>query len=235
MKTKILFTLALSVLIIQGCASREKTELTVKGLTAVASQDQKNDPYGAVVSKKKHMVSISYYKDLGYIKDKAVFNMIVKNGGENPFKISDNSISVVFKKNGKNRQRVHVQSLPEFIKDTEYDFQNDEKEKIKLIFMDVESTARRIDSSSSDEAKKSMAEIFAMKFTNKVQKIQYRREQYNQRENIYLKEQTIMPGDSISTIISCDTREIPHEIIGNFEVTVSIDGEEHNFTFIREL
>ncbi|MBN1903463.1 MAG: hypothetical protein JW927_00015 [Deltaproteobacteria bacterium] len=51
--------------------------------------------------------------------------------------------------------------------------------------------------------------------------------------DLYLNQKTIMPRESISVLISCRTNEIPRRITGDIKIKVSIDGEEHVFTFNR--
>jgi hypothetical protein len=58
------------------------------------------------------------------------------------------------------------------------------------------------------------------------------------REALYdfiVKPQTIMPGDSCSGIFICDTSEMGPETEGSFRVIVSVEREEHQFTFNRNL
>jgi hypothetical protein len=50
-----------------------------------------------------------------------------------------------------------------------------------------------------------------------------------------LKKQVIMPGNSYTGIVICDTHDINTATEGNFHVSVSIDGEEHKFAFYRGL
>lgn len=50
---------------------------------------------------------------------------------------------------------------------------------------------------------------------------------------IILKPQRIMPGSSFSSIVVCDTGAMTSRIKGIFKIVVSIDNEEHQFTFTR--
>jgi hypothetical protein len=69
----------MAILFLNGCAIIHEIELI-----PVASPDQKRDPYGAVVSKKMHMVSILLYKEIRFMRDNAIFNIIIENGGKEP-------------------------------------------------------------------------------------------------------------------------------------------------------
>lgn len=227
LKSKRLINFILLFFIFQGCTSIDKTKLAV-----VALSDQKTDPYGAVVSDKKNMISISCYSDLDFMKDCIIFKSIIKNGGEMPIKISSNNISVSFKENSKNWEpkKVHVLTLDEFIRISEDNFQDDEVERINKILQEMEKTAREMDGAYD---RKAIAEMFAFRFIKIVDRIHLKHDQFNGRDVIYLKEQNIIPGESISAIFACDTGKILPGIKGEFIITILMDSEEHNFTFLR--
>ncbi|MBN1903462.1 MAG: hypothetical protein JW927_00010 [Deltaproteobacteria bacterium] len=98
MKINFMFLLILSILFLHGCATTHKMELT-----AVALPDQKTDPYGAVVSVKMHIVSISPYKEISYMNANDIFNLIIENGGEELITIGYENITVIFEGNDKKR------------------------------------------------------------------------------------------------------------------------------------
>lgn len=52
---------------------------------------------------------------------------------------------------------------------------------------------------------------------------------------IMLRPQVIMPNQSVSGIFVCDTSEMKNDVEGDFKITVTIDDEEHKFTFTRRL
>ena len=54
-------------------------------------------------------------------------------------------------------------------------------------------------------------------------------------EEIVIRPQSILPDNSFSGIVVCDTRAMNKDVEGNFKIVVSIDSEEHNFTFNRSL
>lgn len=239
MKIKTLILLILSILFSQSCTSTDADKMA---LTVIASSDQKTDPNGGVVSEKKHMVSVSHYREMDFIKDKAIFKIIIENNGREPVKISNENISVTFKGKGMGGKfkNIHIQSLPEFMKNLDYDFHNDEKKKINYLFRQAEMTAKKIeDTPPIAHAKESIAESFVQKFILTVNKIELKREQFKKLEEIMpdflLKEQTILPGSIINAIMACNTSEIGPEEIGNFEVIIFLDGEMHRFTFERYL
>jgi hypothetical protein len=54
-------------------------------------------------------------------------------------------------------------------------------------------------------------------------------------QEILLQPRTIMPDNSFTGIVVCDTRDMNSETEGNFQITVSFDKEDHRFTFKRSL
>jgi hypothetical protein len=203
-------------------------------LTAVALPDQKTDPYGAVVSEKWHMVSIAPYKKLSYMNDNAIFNVIVENGGEEPITIGNENISMIFEGHDKKRtvKKLDVLSAREFMNDVLYKYQ-------KRMINDMVYFTRDNDYIYADSG------LFNVIFANvpngystsryltleeTFRKLKTLRETL---PDLILNQKTIMPRESIAALISCRTNEIPRGIKGDFKISVSIDGEEHLFTFNR--
>lgn len=205
----------------QACTSKDK-------LVAVLSSDQKIDPYGVVVSEKKHTVSISYYPQISFLKSNILFNLIIENKGDKPVKISNDNISVKFLMNGNkwDSKETHIQSLPEFTQDLKYDLQSEEKEKINDALRELDML--QVMESPSAEAR----------FNDKVTDIRLKRQEYEKLEDLVpdllLTKQTIMPGIILNAVVSCDTHGIEPDMKGDFEVTVSIDGEQHKFVFFQK-
>ena len=50
-----------------------------------------------------------------------------------------------------------------------------------------------------------------------------------------IKQQAIMPGETYSSMLICDTSNINTKTEGRFKIVVSIDNEEHKFIFNRGL
>ncbi len=226
MKHKIVLGIISAALIIQGCSSINKT-----GYKTVASMDQKTDPYGDVVSEKKHMVAVSLYRDMEYVKDKTIFKIIVENGGDNPLEISTSNISVIFRESGKNStvKNIEIESLEDFIENIGHAFREAEKEKIRAILMKLKGAALSQTETSAD--------MFALSFVRKVDNMEQEHERHEKLKHsmpeFLLQNQTIMPRKTATAIIPCDTHEITPETKGALEVTVSIDNEKHTFIFER--
>jgi hypothetical protein len=222
----------LAILFFNGCTTTRKMELT-----AAASPDQKTDPYGAVVSEKKHMVSLLLYEEIYYIRDNAIFNLIVENRGEGPFTIRNENISVIFEGHDKKRtvKKLDVQSEKEFMNDFEYEYR-------KRLINDLVQIGKSKDyiSAPSLGGENSMDKFYVVfpsgnyDTSNRVLRLaRNTRSLKTLRETIpdlIFDQKTIIPHESISALISFRTDEIPQRIEGNFKITVSIDGEAHRFT-----
>ena len=216
MKIKILVILLGPLLILQNCAGP-----TVK-ITAVTGHDQKIYHDNEVTSEKRHAVSISYYKNLELIKSDTLFQIVVENRGEKPLFINNDNISVIFKGSSKGwtSKKISIQPLNEFMKDISDDYYYEEAEIIAHIItllqlhaaseMDIEKAVNKV-----IDLRKSLSHVL------------------NVIPTLILKPQPIKPHKSIMGIVACDTREIPEELEGHLQVALSIDGEDHKFTFSR--
>lgn len=54
-------------------------------------------------------------------------------------------------------------------------------------------------------------------------------------EELVIKPQVLQPGESGGGLVVCDTRDMNDKVEGNFNIAVSVNGEEHEFTFNRSL
>jgi hypothetical protein len=219
----------LVLIFFNGCATTRKMELT-----AVTSLDQKTDPYGAVVSEKIHRVSISPYKEILYIDENAIFNVIIENGGEEPLTIGNENISVIFEGHDKKRtvKKLELLSAREFMNDVEYEYR-------KSVIDDLIAFGRTKDyiSAPSLDGGDNIVKyyvVFPSGFNpghpSNYEKLKILRETL---PDLILNQKTIIPRESITALISCRTAEIPRGVKGDFKINVSIDGEEHLFTFNR--
>lgn len=234
MKTKILFILMGSFLFLQSCA----TSPTIK-MAAVASLGQKTAYDGTVTSQKKHFVSLSPYNKLyegiiktGVIKNKTMFMLTVQNCGENPVKITTDNVSVIFKGPGEDwaPNKINIQSYDDFMNSFEKEYNDNEKKFIYSILYRVWSLCQigGMDSErATDKMRDLKYDIKSMRRQNEVLR--------EMMPRFILKNQVITPGNSYTGIVVCDTHEIDPEIEGNFQVSVSIDEERHEFTFYRGL
>ena len=106
--------LFLSVVLLQSCAGKIKT-------VAKPSLMQKVDYDGAVISQKKHTVTLTQYTEFKYVEDKIIFNLLVQNRGKEPLNISNENISMEFRKKDEVSApvKLEIQPLEDFMKDLE--------------------------------------------------------------------------------------------------------------------
>jgi len=205
-------------------------------MAPVSTVDQKTGYDGTVTSHKKHFVSLSPYNRLAniysktdFLKDKTMFMLTVQNGGEESINIGYENISVVFEGNNKEEalKNIVVQKSDDFLNHWENEYNDNER---KYVYFIIDSTRR-------------CAEIDACNPMELLENLKYnleamRRENQALRETlpgILIKPQSLIPGAVCNGIIVCDSRDMDPKIEGRFKVTVSVDGEEHKFSFNRSL
>ncbi len=139
MKIKLYLMLFLSVVLLQSCAGKIKT-------VAKPSLMQKVDYNGAVISEKKHTITLTLYTKFKYIEDKIIFNLLVQNRGKEPLNISNENISMEFR--GKDEAsapiKLEIQPLDDFMKDLENDYFNAEGRIVSSIFSNIGRTATEL-------------------------------------------------------------------------------------------
>ncbi len=234
MKIKIYLMLVLSTILFHSCTGSIKT-------TAVATSTQKMDYNGSVISEKKNVVTLTHYKEIEHVKHKIIFNLLVQNRGEAPLSIGNENISVLFKENGMNEAAVklEIQPLDDFLRDLEKDYFNEEIRLITDAFRKIPKTADDIENAEEDYEKKMKADMFAAQFISNTDRLDDALKDYDRYEDIIpysvFKPQIITPGSSITGLIVCDTGEIDEKAVGEYNVVISIGGEEHKFIFSRSL
>jgi len=243
MKIKLYLMLFLLFILLQSCSGKIKT-------VAVPSLMQKVDYDGAVISEKKHTVTLTLYTEFKHIKNKIIFNLLVHNRGREPFSIGNENISIEFReKDGDSVPiKLEIQPLEDFMKDLENDYFNAEGRIVSSIFSNIGRTTDRIetligkDGSISEEnmsSIESIADMWASKFLSSADDLEETIRVYEQFEGIVpplvFKPQTIIPDRSVTGLIVYDTGDIDEKAEGEFNAVIYIDGEEHKFVFSRSL
>ena len=236
MKIKLYLVLFLSVILLQSCAGRIKT-------VAVPSLMQKVDYDGAVISEKKHTVTLTHYTEFKHIKHKIIFNLLVQNRGTEPLSIGNENISTEFIESDEDSApiKLEIQPLDDFMKDLENDYFNAEGRIVSNIFTNIGRTADRVEflQETDPEAAENIAAMWASRFLFSIDDLDETVRIYEQFEGIVpplvFKPQTIMPGRSVIGLIVYDTGDIDEKAEGEFNVVISIEGEEHRFVFSRSI
>ena len=233
MKANILLILMGTIIFLQGCATTPTTKME-----AVASLDQKTAYDGTIASQKRHFVSLAPYTKLNdaitkikIAEDKMLFMMTVQNGGEDPINIGHDNLSVVFEDVSKDQaSNMDIQSFGNFIEDFNKEYNDNEKE---YIYYELYEVWWLTDIGGMDE-ETALDHMMDLKYNIESMRRQYEVFQ-EMLPRFILKEQSIEPGDSYTGNVICSTQEPVTEIEGKIRVIVSIDGEEHRFTFNRIL
>lgn len=230
MKVKLLLIIMGSILFFQSCAPSQITKMA-----AVPSRYQKVGYQDIITSQKKHFVSMGPYTDMKVAKDKTIFMLNIQNCGEDPISITYNNISVIFQDNSENRtlDKITVQTFDVFMEDLAEEYSTNEKEYIAstLEFLKINS-----ESPSSEFSEFDSIEYDIMDLREGIEQMRTNNSLLREAlDDFVVKPQTIMPGDSCSGIFICDTSEMDPETEGSFRVIVSVEREEHQFTFNRNL
>lgn len=234
MKIKILIVLLGLVFLFQGCSQKVKTKIV-----AVASPDQKTLYDGSVISENRHVVTLSLYDKIEIAKERTIFKIILQNRGDSPVKFSKENISVTFEDNDIEQvaKELKIQSGDSFLKYLKDAYLNEENRIIEEILRTTEIDAKSIAMAKSENAKKVIAVMYAVKLSNTVTKMEDMREDIGQfKETIPIityKDTTIQPSDTYIGILVCDTSEMIPKIKGKFKIVVSVEDETHEFTFMR--
>ena len=234
MKIRLLLTLCLSVLLLQNCAPR-----AVK-ITPVPSSFQKVGPDKSLTSQKKHTVTISHYTNIEMAKGKTMFRIIIENRKKDPVEIKEGNISVYLERNNEEwSKKLKIQQSDEFKNDLERGYIIMEYAPIigaLEVTKDILDKLERDPRVGKEGIEKAMEAQRPM-INDAVRRANNARRGFAQLEDtvpdLTMKTQIIKPGDCITGVVVCDTRGIKPEIEGKFRVVISIDGENHEFTFSR--
>ena len=234
MKIKLHLMLFLLFILLQSCSGKIKT-------VAVPSLMQKVDYDGAVISEKKHTVTLTLYTEFKHIKNKIIFNLLVHNGGRESLSISDENISMEFweKDEVSVPTKLEIQPLEDFLKDLENDYFNAQGRIVSSIFSNIGRTAERVEllEETDPDASEDIAKMWVPKFLTSVDDLEETMRIYEQFEGIVpplvFKPQQVMPGRSLNGLIIYDTADLDEKAEGEFNAVISIDGEEHMFVFSR--
>ena len=209
--------LFLLFILLQSCSGKIKT-------VAKPSLMQKVDYDGAVISKKKHTVTLTQYTEFKHVKRKIIFNLLVQNRSKEPLNISNENISMEFREKDEVSApiKLEIQPLEDFMKDLENDYFNAEGRIVVRIFSDIGLTANRIESmqvtnpAASQEAAKTIVQRWIPKFLSSADDLEETIRIYEQFEGIVpllvFKPQTIIPGRSVTGLIVYDIEDIDEKL-----------------------
>ena len=236
-----------SILFLQGCAPSRITRIKKMEIAAVPSIEQKIGYEETVTSQKKHFVSLAPYSELN-VGNRTIFMMSVQNGGEEPINMSYDNISVIFEDRKGAPININIQSTDNFINNFKMESRLIELNFLRSVLGSFKSylgalleESSRLYSVTNYGMEEDIDRSFVSPFDaeEKMKEFEMMRSQNQQiieaLPDFAITPQKIMPGDSYAGVVVCDTRQMNPTIEGNFEITVSVDGEEHKFTFRRAI
>jgi hypothetical protein len=238
MKIKTLLILMGAILFFQSCTTSK-----IMKMAPVSTPGQKTGYDGTITSNKKHFVSLSPYNRItkiysktDFLKDKTMFILSVKNGGEKPIQIGYDNISVILEGNNKEGalKKIVVQNSDDILNSWANEYNDSEKKYVYSIIYNTYLCAKACDPDAGMKSCNPMELLEELKYDLEAM----RNSNQALRETlpgILIKPQTLMNGTIYNGIIVCDTRGMDADMEDKFKVTVSIDGEEHKFTFKRNI
>lgn len=224
MRLRLIPILICSILFLQGCFHTME-------MSAVLSPEQQEEYMETITSQKKHFVSLAPYLENSPTNGKTAFILYVKNCGKNPIGLNTENISAEFSDSYHQwgPKSIPVISPDKLIKELErkQSRSNELKTCVRTetyCSYDVNGnptycTTRTVTDSLCE------LDIF---FTS----IQAAK-QIDLAKNLLLQPQVLLPGEDGGGLVVCNTRAINSKAEGNFHVVVSVNGEQHEFTFNR--
>jgi hypothetical protein len=226
MKFKTFLILMVSILFLNGCGHNMK-------MTAVASPGQNTGYKETITSQKRHFVSLAPYIKENSLDGKTLFILFVKNCGEAPINICSNNVSVVFKGNT-------IEGVSRKITTLSFDdLMNEAMRKRDNEIMSDYLSGRYDYYEYVIYYDKDGNKIVTMRKVRAPMYVYAEHAQANEQikfiKKLVMQPRNIMPGETYGGLVVCDTRDMSYKTEGAFQVTVSVDGEEHKFTFNRSL
>lgn len=241
MKIKIIFLLIGSILFLHSCTTSRIMKVEI---TAVPAKDQKIGYEETVTSQKKHFVSLAPYSELN-VGNRMMFMLSVQNGGEEPIDISYDNISMIFQDSKGDPMKISVQSPDEFINDFQRESRLTELIFLRSVLLAIKgylgglSEQQSRQRAFSDYYLNDTVAVAPFDAGEKMKEFQIMRSQNQQiieaLPDFAMTPQAIIPGGNCTGVIFCDTRQMNPTIKGNLRITVSVDNEEHQFTFRRAI
>ena len=213
---KISLILISSTLAFQGCPGPRNMRLS-----AIPSTEQQVGYQETITSQKKHFVSLAPYREFSPSDSNTSFVLFVKNCGKEPIDLGTNNVSVTFEGNtGKWASRkIAVLSHDDLM-----------EEWRREISAEMSVARLYIDTYYPNEY-----DLDAKKIGPMIPSINRLNTQMALLDKLAVKPQTLLPGENCGGLVVCDTLSMDDKTEGKFQVLVSVNGEEHEFTFNRGL
>lgn len=227
------------ILFFHGCTTTTP-EVQNMEIVAAPAKDQKIGFEETITSKKKNFVSLSPYTKLDF-PNKTMFMLSIQNHGEEPIDISCDNISVTFGNNTENgsANTINVQTLNEVMNDFKNASRANELRFLETVVGPYECVVGVMLSEEEKWGYDLMPDYDEFDLRQGRIQLETMHEQNQQileaMPDFIMSRQIIMPGDSYTGVVVCNTGQIDLTMEGTFEISVSIDGDEHIFAFNRSL
>jgi hypothetical protein len=228
MRVKAFRFLLISSLLLQGCGAFKTMEMA-----AVTAPEQQEGYRGTITSQKKHFVSMAPYREHVPPDGNTSFILFVKNCGEAPIDISNQNISAEFIGNDPewSLRDIAVLSPDDLLRTLELQQWRNTvaaKSAIRTQTYYTYDTDGNITGSYTQSIVEPGYQ-YAAESANRAS------DQIRMVKELVLQRQSLQPGAGASGLIICDTSDMNARVEGDFHMVVSVDGEQHDFTFTRRL
>lgn len=245
MKVKTLLISICSISFFYGCATTPEIKKVVTVATpflvATPAKNQKIGFEDTITSKKKNFVSLAPYTKLDF-SNKTMFMLSIQNLGEEPIDISCDNISVIFENDNKDGSAypISVQSLGDVMNDFKNASRANELRILKGVVGPYVCTNFAGRSVLTEEEKWGfdITPNYDEVDLHQGRMVLERMHEQNQQileamPDFILSRQIIMPSESYSGVVVCDTRQADSAMEGIFKISVSVEDDEHTFAFNR--
>jgi hypothetical protein len=216
------------IICIQGCTVSRPLKIS-----AVASPEQEVGYKETITSQKKHFVSVAPHSERFFSRSKASFILYIKNCGDSPIEIGTHDVIVGFSEciDDGDPRNINSPSAGDPTYPLNRDFPKIEAAAYKKSSTQIIRTPYVFGNTAyitwrSDIPEKSLIRTIAN---------QYRfGRQREVAKKLYFRPQTLLPGESESGLLVCDTRTMNPNTEGAYKLLVSISDEQHEFIFNRD-
>ena len=202
-------------------------------MSAVLSPEQHEGYKETITSQKKHFVSLAPYRENNPASSNTAFILFVKNCGDHPIDICTQNVSAEFFGNDPKwiSRGITVFSPDDLMRVLEIEQHSNEvaaRSSVKTYNYYTYDAYGNITGSRT-------ATRLEPRYHSAVGILHEVKLGMQMVEELVLQPQTLPPGEGGGGLVVCDTRAMNSKIEGNFHLIVSVNGEQHEFTFSRRL
>jgi len=200
-------------------------------MSAVLSPEQQEGYMETITSQKKHFVSLAPYREYNQVNGNTSFILFIKNCGKDPIDISTQNISAEFIGNTHKwaSRSITILSPDKLMNDLE------RKQFTNEIAANSDIATEYYFSNGLYDNNKGFYTRIVYGQDYPIKSDSIAATQMQRVKELVLQPQALRPGEGVSGLVVCDTRAMNSNVEGKFRVVVSVNGEQHDFTFSRKL